>query len=378
MKGRGTRTCSLDELKAKGTPSAKFSKDHFVIIDAIGVERSQKTDSRPLEKAPGVSLKDVLQSVAMGNTSEEMLTTLANRLIRLEKQLSTKEKQKLEELTGGKTISQLAKSLIEAHDPDKIEQIQTAVHGHFRGEAPVVIESEIRKQHEQLIEQAVAVFHNPDLREYIVDVRKKYDQIIDVLNIDSISKIGWAKDNSASNEAVVSEFKAWIEENKDEITALQIFYSQEYRNRALSYTMIKELYEQLKLTKPTLAPLAIWNAYEQLEKANGSPKNELTALVALIRRVLGIDETLTSYDKTVDKNFQDWVFKKQAGTLKFTAEQMDWLRMIKDYIANSFHIDKDDFEYDPFNKNGGLGMYYKMFGEQYEAILEELNTELIA
>lgn len=64
--------------------------------------------------------------------------------------------------------------------------------------------------------------------------------------------------------------------------------------------------------------------------------------------------------------------------MKFTPEQMDWLRMIKDYIANSFHIDKDDFEYDPFNKNGGLGMYYKMFGEQYEAILEELNMELIA
>jgi len=54
MKGRGTRTCSVEELKAKGTPTAKYSKDHFVIIDAIGVEQSQKTDSRPLEKAPGV------------------------------------------------------------------------------------------------------------------------------------------------------------------------------------------------------------------------------------------------------------------------------------------------------------------------------------
>src|SRR5450432_4152272 len=30
MKGRGTRTCSLEDLKAKGTPSAKFTKDHFV------------------------------------------------------------------------------------------------------------------------------------------------------------------------------------------------------------------------------------------------------------------------------------------------------------------------------------------------------------
>ncbi len=68
MKGRGTRTCSLEQLKATGTPSAKFTKDHFVIIDAIGVESSQKTDSRPLEKKPGMSLKDLLQNVAMGNT----------------------------------------------------------------------------------------------------------------------------------------------------------------------------------------------------------------------------------------------------------------------------------------------------------------------
>lgn len=61
MKGRGTRTCSVEELKAKGTPSVKYSKDHFVIIDAIGVESSQKTDSRSLEKAPGLSLKMVLE-----------------------------------------------------------------------------------------------------------------------------------------------------------------------------------------------------------------------------------------------------------------------------------------------------------------------------
>ncbi|MEI2710790.1 MAG: hypothetical protein V9E96_17525 [Chitinophagaceae bacterium] len=77
MKGRGTRTCSLEQLKATGTPTAKFTKDHFVIIDAIGVEQSQKTDSRPLEKKPGMSLKDLLQNVAMGNTQEDMLTTFS-------------------------------------------------------------------------------------------------------------------------------------------------------------------------------------------------------------------------------------------------------------------------------------------------------------
>ena len=115
-----------------------------------------------------------------------------------------------------------------------------------------------------------------------------------------------------------------------------------------------------------------------IKKINGQPKNELIALVSLVRTISGADTTLTSFDKTVDKNFQDWIFKKQAGTLKYTEEQVQWLRMIKDYIANSFHVDRDDFELDPFNKAGGLGKFYQLFKEDYEKILEEMNEELVA
>jgi type I restriction enzyme, R subunit len=111
MKGRGTRTCSLEELRLKGTPSAKFAKDHFVIIDCIGVESSQKTDSRPLEKKPGMSLKDVLQNIAMGNRDEALLSTLANRLIRLDKKINEKEKNNFTQQANGHTISHIVKNL---------------------------------------------------------------------------------------------------------------------------------------------------------------------------------------------------------------------------------------------------------------------------
>jgi len=378
MKGRGTRTCSVEELKAKGTPAAKFSKDHFVIIDAIGVEGSQKTDSRPLEKAPGVSLKDVLQHVAVGNTSEDLLTTLANRLIRLDRQLSEKDKMRFSEHANGHTINHVVKQLLNAYDPDSLMTIESTVQSTLRGQAPIEIETTIEKEKQKLIEQAVAVFHNPDLREFIVDIRKKYDQIIDVVNIDTITNIGWVKDNEAAAENTIHDFKAWIENNKDEITALQIFYAQAYQRRAFSYKMIKDLCEKIKTEKPLLAPMLVWRAYEQLEKANGSAKNELIALVSLIRRVSGIDNTLTAYDKTVDKNFQDWVFKKQAGNLKFTEEQMHWLRMMKDYVANSFQIEKDDFDFTPFNAEGGLSKLWQLFGDETDSIIEELNEALAA
>ena len=379
MKGRGTRTCSVEELKAKGTPSAKYSKDHFVIIDAIGVESSQKTDSRPLEKAPGVSLKDVLQNIAMGNTSEDMMTTLANRLIRLERQLSEKDKLKFAEHANGFTINHVVKELLNAHDPDTLDNLRLKVQTEMKGAAPADINSKVEIQHSKLVNSAVSVFNKPELRDFIVDIRKKYDQIIDVVNMDSITNMGWVKDQAAAATTTINDFKEWIEAHKEEITALQIFYAQAYRRREFSYKMIKDLCEKLKMEKPLLAPLTVWRAYEQIEKANGSAKNELIALVSLIRRISGIDTTLTAYDKTVDKNFQDWIFKKNAGQHNtFTDEQMQWLRMIKDYVANSFHMDKDDFDLDPFNKNGGLSKFYQVFGQNYEEIINELNEVLAA
>ena len=379
MKGRGTRTCSVEELKAKGTPTAKFSKDHFVIIDAIGVEQSQKTDSRPLEKAPGVSLKDVLTSVAMGNTSEDMLTTLANRLIRLDRQLSDKDKAKFAEQANGQTINHVVKQLLNAHDPDTIQNLKFNIQNNLKGAAPDEINSQFTIQHSQLVQDAVAVFHNPDLRDFIVDIRKKYDQIIDTSNIDTITNIGWVKDHTSASSATIADFKFWIESHKDEITALQIFYAQDYRHRTFTYKMIKDLCEKLKTEKPLLAPLTVWRAYEQLEKTNGSAKNELMALVSLIRRVVGIDTNLTAYDKTVDKNFQEWIFAKNAGKHNaFTEAQMQWLRMMKDYVANSFSIDKDDFDLSPFNAEGGLSKMWQLFGDETDKIINELNEVLAA
>jgi type I restriction enzyme, R subunit len=200
-----------------------------------------------------------------------------------------------------------------------------------------------------------------------------------VVNIDTITNIGWVKDHTSASSALIEDFKTWIETNKDEITALQIFYAQDYRHRTFTYTMIKELCDKLKTEKPLLAPVSVWKAYEQLEKTNGSAKNELIALVSLVRRVVGLDSTLTSYDKAVDKNFQDWIFKKNAGKHNaFTEDQMQWLRMMKDYVANSFSIEKDDFDLSPFNAEGGLSKMWALFGDQTDVIINELNEVLAA
>jgi len=377
MKGRGTRTIDLDSLN-KVTPTAITTKDHFVIIDAIGVTKSLKTDSRPLEKKPGVPLKDLLQAVAIGARDEELFTTLAGRLARLDKQITEKEKQQFIEKSGGKTVPQVVKDLLNAFNPDVLEELKVKVRKEITADTPEEIEAAIKTETTKLQNESAKVFTG-ELNEYIENVRKIHEQRIDLSNPDEVIHVGWDKDNKDKAAELVQGFKEWMQEHTDELLALQIFYNQPFRRRELTYTMIKEVLEKLKNDKPVLAPMKIWRAYESLEQCNGSPKNELTAIVSLIRKVSGLDKTLTTYDKTVDKNFQDWVFKKQAGNApKFNEEQMEWLRMIKDYVVNSFHIDKDDFDLNPFNAQGGLGKMWQLFGDKTDTIINELNEVLAA
>lgn len=366
MKGRGTRVVTLDALK-KVTPSATYTKDHFVIVDAIGVSTSLKTDSRPLEQKPGIPLKDLLHAVAVGNTEEDVFTSLANRLLRLDKQMNQQEHERLQAMTGGKSLQQIAKGLLQAYDPDMLEALRNTTH----------TEAEYTQQHEERLNEAAAVF-NGELNEYIDNVRRAHEQVIDSVNIDEVTNIGWQQDNSERAEATVTALRTWIEQHKDEITALQIYYGQPYRRRELTYKMIQDLLERLKLQQPALAPMKVWNAYEQLGKVKGNPKTELTALVAMVRHICGADAALSSYDKTVDRNFQQWVFGRQAGAVKFTEEQMQWLRMIKDYVAASIHIDREDFELSPFNAMGGLGRMWQLFGDETDNIINELNEVLAA
>jgi type I restriction enzyme R subunit len=376
MKGRGTRTIDVDSLR-KVTPTAKYTKDHFVIVDAIGVTKSLKTDSRPLEKKPGVPLKDLLQAIAVGAREEELFTSLANRLTRLDKQITDKEKKQFAEKANGKTVSQVVKDLLNAFNPDVLEGLMFEVQSLKLGAAPVEIEAAYNEAVEKLQNDAAKVFTG-ELNEYIENVRKAHEQKIDLANPDEVINVGWDKDNANKAQEIVTGFTQWMKEHKDELMALQIFYNQPYRRRELTYTMIKEVLEQLQQDKPTLAPLNVWRAYEALEQCNGSPRNELTAIVSLIRKISGIDSTLTAYDKIVDKNFQEWVFKKQAGATKFNEEQMQWLRMIKDYVVNSFHIDKDDFDLNPFNREGGLSKMWQLFGDTTDDIINELNEVLAA
>lgn len=375
MKGRGTRTLEKDDLQ-KVSPSATENKDHFVIVDAVGVTSSKKTDTRPLERKPSVSMKELMLSVAMGAKDEDTLTSLANRVIRLNSQMTPKERTDFAN-TVGVTASSVAQRLLDAFDEDVILE-----------RAGIIIEedrelTEDEKQRmddarKDLIQEAVTPFFTPECRNYIEDVRRSHDQIIDSVNVDSLYYAGYATDKQDDADKVIQSFQDFIETNKDEILALRIIYDQRYKDRPMAIAKLQSLYEKLKEQGITIDRL--WNCYaiKKPDHVKTGTLAQLTDLISIIRFEMGYSDNLSPFVDNVNYNFMQWTLRRNAGNIHFTEEQMEWLRLIKDHIAISLSIEPSDLDLSPFDRKGGLGRFYEVFGDSYEEILEEMNIELVA
>ena len=376
MKGRGTRILEHDDLK-KVSPSAVSGKTHYVIVDAVGVTKSLKTASQPLITKPSVPLRDLAMGVMMGARDEDTVSSLAGRLARLNRKLDHQEQERIREKAGGIELADIIGNLLAAIDPDRIEAKAREIKPLAGDAEPTPAARE--KAQEQLVGDAAAVF-NGELIELIDSICRDKEQTIDHDGLDTVLRAEWEGDAHENAEAMAQDFQQYLAANRDEIEALTIFYAQPHRRRGLTYAMIREVFDRLKNDKPRLAPLRVWQAYALLDDYKGSqPVSELTALVALIRRACGIDAKVSAYSETVRRNFQNWIMTHHSGGgEKFNEEQMEWLRMIRDHIVSSFHLDRDDLDMAPFDGKGGMGQMYKLFGDRMDRVIEELNEALAA
>mgnify|MGYP000665046150 CR=1 FL=1 len=376
MKGRGTRTLELDDLR-KVTPSAVTAKTHYVIVDAIGVTKSLKTASTPLITKPGVPLKDLAMGVMMGASDTDTVSSLAGRLARLNKQLDKHDHARIAEKSGGVVLSSIVSSLIAAIDGDNVEAKALEIAGQEPGTNPG--ETNREKAQAQLVKAAANVFTG-DLIELIDSIRRDKEQKLNHDHQDQLITAGWAQDAQEKAETLTQEFATWMQAHQDEFTALTIFYAEPFRRREITFAMLEQVMTALRADAPRLAPLRVYQAYQHLDETKAkTPLTDLTALVSLIRRACGVDVKLTAFDDVVRKNFQFWIMAKhnEPGP-KFTDAQVNWLNMIRDHMTTSFHLDRDDLELAPFDSQGGLGTMYQLFGERMDAIMDELNEALVA
>ncbi len=372
MKGRGVRVIDENDLRAV-TPDARV-KDRFVIVDAVGVTDAGLHDTVPLERKKGVSFDRLLNQVGLGSTDEAVVSSVASRLARLNRRMTAEDRAAVETVAGV-ALDDLVRQITDALNPDRQHDEAAAEHG-TDDPAP----EQVKATGTRLIAEAVQpIAGNPELREKLINVRRSYEQVIDEASKDSVISGEYSKDAADRARAQTESFRQFIEDNRDEITALQLLYAQPY-GAGLTYADIKELAQAIGRPPRRWTTEALWQAYETLDasKVRGSGHRVSTDLVSLVRHALGYTGELVAYPDLVNERFEAWLHQQQTHGRFFTDEQTAYLNLIKEHIAASLAVAPADLQNPPFSTHGGLGRARQLFGNDLNPLLEELTLVLAA
>ena len=369
MKGRGVRVISPTDFNAV-TPDAP-NKDRFVIVDAVGVTESEMSDSYSLEREPTKSFGQLLDLIAKGSREPDHLSSLASRLARLSRKISTAERESIETTAGGVPLQTLITNLVRATDPDAA--LAAAQEATELDEPPpeAVAEAE-----QQLRDAAALPFaSNVELRQRLETIHQSHEQTIDTVSKDVLKEAGFTEDAA---QAEIQSFQQFIEQNRDEITALQVLYERPYRQR-LRLDDIRALSDAIQAPPRSWTVERLWQAYQRLDESRvrGSGQRQLADIVALVRYAIGDAEELAPFAEHVNRRFEGWLAIQETAGREFTDEQRWWLEAIRDRIAGNVSAEMRDLQNSPLDQRGGLIAAYDLFGDDLQEIIDELNLELV-
>jgi len=220
MKGRGVRIIDPNELKS-ATPDAE-AKTHFVLIDCVGVTDSELHDTQPLERKKGIAFKALLEHVALGGTHPDMLSSLASRLARLDKQCTDVDRARITQTAGGTRLSEIDHAIICALDPDA--QMDRARQANSLADDAEPTPEQIAGAGRELLKTAAEpLASNPNLRKLLIETKQSLEQVIDDISLDELLEAGPSEDGLAKARSIVSSFEEFLATHKDEIAALEFF-----------------------------------------------------------------------------------------------------------------------------------------------------------
>jgi type I restriction enzyme R subunit len=368
MKGRGAR--SMDDASFTSLTPDATHKERFVIVDAVGVTEHDFVDAAPLERTKTVPLKTLLEKAATFTITADETASLASRLARLSRELTPTENAELTALAGT-PLQEITQQLVKIADPDTLATVIE--------NAPLDAEGkkDTKKAMSDFIEQIITpIASNPQLRQRILEIRLSHDLVFDEGSKDELLDARGIVDTSKAKSLVESWIK-YIEDNKNEITAIQMLYSKP-KNVGITYKEIKELAERIRRPHPTWTVDVLWNAYLALEptKVRKSAVHTTTDLVSLVRFTLKQMDELVPYAQLVEERYAGWLLQQENLGVKFTDNQKWWLDRIKDAISQSAHFDVKDLEMSPFTERGGTDGVLAELGNSIKDLIESMNMEL--
>jgi len=346
----------------------------FALAEKISTTRVRTETVQEIVKS--FTLESMVQSVAIGIRDESTISSLIDNLTRIERNLTEKDKEEIKKIGSAmhppiETLKEILNNLIKSINAEKhIEKAKEMFGNNERSYNPT--DSELKQATDELINSACIPFDNPKFRYNILEIKKRNTQLI---NTSSIEEAAMERSHD-----IIYKFTGFIESHKRDIPALKNICNSTNGHHHLSFDDIKSISRELRKPPYEISPDEIWNAYYRIDKTKvkplGNQKNP-TNLISLTQFAIGKIDTLEPFSDKVEKNFNEWLDENHRNGKTFTEEEMEWLKMMKNFIASFLEINMISFNEPPFVNKGGAAKAYNIFGPDLNRILYELNEKLV-
>jgi type I restriction enzyme R subunit len=160
-------------------------------------------------------------------------------------------------------------------------------------------------------------------------------------------------------------FERFIEENADEISAINILLS---RPREWGAEPLRELREKLAQSTERFTEANLQRAYQLTRN------KALVDIISIIKRTASDSSPLLTAEERVNA-----AIERVTTGRELTEEQAKWMERIREHMIQNLSIEPEDFDDIPLLADrGGWGRANRTFDEQLAGLLDQLNEELVA
>ncbi|WP_018307129.1 type I restriction-modification system endonuclease [Desulfitobacterium hafniense] len=320
MLGRATRLCD------------KFNKTHFEIYDPVGVYESLEPVStmKPVAVNAYATFGDLLDGLEVLPTEEQILYQIELILAKLQRKkrnLSVQGQENFAFLSGGQTP------------------------GEFNAEIRTLAVKEAQERllnSRELLQMLDEGGLNPR-RKLVVSVKE--DELL-------YHTRGYG--NGQKPEDYLEEFTAFITGNMNEIASLNIVCT---RPQELTRETLKSL--RVALDGEGFTEQQLNTAIKETTNAH------ITADIIGIVRRYALGSPLISHEERIRR-----AVEKLRRAYSFNRMELDWLARIESYLMKENVLDPSSFESGAFKNAGGYPRLDKIFKNQLDKIILELNNYL--
>lgn len=314
MIGRATRRC--DNLE----------KTHFTIYDPIGITQNIPTGMKPVVVQPTITLKQLIEYLKQATEErsiKKMIEQIIVRMRRKIKQMNISENNQFADLAYGKTPDEVIKHIQHNFNKSSVLDYENAI--------------------------------------CFLDTIKNKDTVIYTDKPDTLIGIQWSKNTTPQD--YIQSFIQYLQENKDEIVALNIVCT---RPKDLTRQSLIEL--SRKLAQKDFTTKKLCEAYTQLTN------QAITAdIITLIRHyALGAE--------LIDKrNKIKRAMERLKQAYSFNATELKWLSKIEDYLLtedNSLFNNETFDQVEQFKGDGKFKRFNQLFNNRLTQIVQAFNDYL--